>query len=91
MRAMRRLVLVAATTFVGLMLAAPAAFALGGEGLLGETTDSTITYAGFILIVGFPLFVGLASLLQWRLEKRKHARWDAQKAREQSAEWRKGW
>jgi len=37
------------------------------------------------------VFVGLASLLQWHLEKRKHARYDAQKAREQSADWRGGW
>jgi hypothetical protein len=91
MPAMRRLLIATAATFAGLMLVTPAAFAVGGEGLLGETTDSTVTWMGFILIVAFPLFVGFASLLQWRLDKRKHARYDAEKARERSAEWRKGW
>ncbi len=38
-------------------LAAPAYAAKGGEGLYGKTTDKTITYAGFILIVGFTLLV----------------------------------
>jgi len=91
MRAMRRLLLSTAATIVGLLVVAPSAFAVGGEGLLGETTDTTITWAGLALIIFFPVFVGLASLLQWHLEKRKHARYDAQKAREQSADWRGGW
>jgi membrane protease YdiL (CAAX protease family) len=88
---MRRLTLATAATLVGLLVVTPAAFAVGGEGLLGETGDATVTYAGFILIAFFPIFIGFASLLQWRLEKRKHARDDARKAREQSAEWRGGW
>jgi membrane protein implicated in regulation of membrane protease activity len=91
MPAVRRLVLSTAATCVGLLVVAPAAFAVGGEGLLGETSDATITWAAFILIVFFPLFVSLASLLLWRLEKRKHARDDARKAREKSAEWSGGW
>jgi membrane protease YdiL (CAAX protease family) len=92
MRAMRRLRLATlATTIVALLVLAPSAFALGGEGLLGETNDLDVTMAGFILILFFPLVIGFASLLQWRLEKRKHARDDARKAREQSAEWRGGW
>ena len=53
---------------------APAALAHdGGEGLWGETNDKVITNAGFILIAFFPLFVLFASLLQWRLDKRKDA------------------
>lgn len=88
---MRRLTIATAATLLGLLVVTPAAFAVGGEGLLGETSDSTVTFAGFILIVFFPLFIGFASLLQWRLEKRKHARDDARKARESSAEWRGGW
>jgi fatty acid desaturase len=88
---MRRLTLATAATLLGLLVVTPAAFAVGGEGLLGETSDSTITFMGFILIVFFPVFIGFASLLQWHLEKRKHARDDARKAREQSAEWRGGW
>jgi hypothetical protein len=88
---MRRLTLATAATLLGLLVVTPAAFAVGGEGLLGETSDSTITFMGFILIVFFPVFIGFASLLQWHLEKRKHARDDARKAREKSAEWRGGW
>jgi hypothetical protein len=88
---MRRLLISTAATLAGLLVVAPAAFAVGGEGLLGQTSDSTVTWAGLALIVFFPVFVGLASLLQWHLEKRKHARYEAQKAREQSADWRGGW
>jgi hypothetical protein len=88
----RRLLLLTSTTVIGLALAAPAALAgVGGEGLLGETNDATVTEAGFILIIFFPLFIGFASLLQAHLEKRKHARDDARVAREHSADWRGGW
>jgi fatty acid desaturase len=91
MRAMRRLIFATAATLAALLLVTPAAFAVGGEGLLGETSDATVTFAGFILIVSFPVFITLASILQAHLEKRKHARDDARKARERSAEWRGGW
>ncbi|HUB76108.1 MAG TPA: hypothetical protein VL977_03580 [Solirubrobacteraceae bacterium] len=89
---MRRLTLAAAaTTALGVLMLAPPAFAVGGEGLLGETSDLTVTLGGLILIGFFILVVCLGSLVQWRLEERKHARDDARKAREQSAEWRGGW
>jgi hypothetical protein len=91
MPAMRRLLLATAATLSALLVVAPGALAVGGEGLLGETSDSTVTWTGFILILGFPIFVTLASVLQGHLEKRKHARDDARKARENSAEWRGGW
>jgi hypothetical protein len=71
---------------------APAALAHdGGEGLWGETNDKVITNAGFILIAFFPTFILLASLLQWRLEKRKEARLKAAKARKARADVRGGW
>jgi hypothetical protein len=71
---------------------APAALAHdGGEGLWGETNDKVITNAGFILIAFFPTFILLASLLQWRLEKRKDARLKAKKARAERADVRGGW
>jgi hypothetical protein len=63
----------------------------GGEGLWGETNDKVITNAGFILIAFFPAFILLASLLQWRLEKRKDARMKAKKARAERADVRGGW
>ena len=50
-----------------------------------------MTAAGFILIAVFPLFIFFASMIQGRLEKRKHARLDAAKARAKSAEWQRGW
>ena len=71
---------------------APAALAHdGGEGLWGETNDKVITNAGFILIAFFPLFVLFASLLQWRLDKRKEARKKSAKARVARADVRGGW
>jgi hypothetical protein len=91
MRAMRRLILATTATLAALLLVTPAAFAVGGEGLLGETSDATVTWAGFMLIISFPVFITLASVLQAHLEKRKHERDDARKAREKSAEWRGGW
>jgi uncharacterized membrane protein YphA (DoxX/SURF4 family) len=75
-----------------LAVTAPAALAHdGGEGLWGETNDKVITNAGFILIAFFPLFVLFASLLQWRLDKRKEARKRAAKERVARADLRGGW
>jgi hypothetical protein len=76
------------------VLAATAPTALahdGGEGLWGETNDKVVTNAGFILIAFFPAFILLASLLQWRLDKRKEARKKAAKARAARADVRGGW
>jgi hypothetical protein len=57
-----------------LVAAAPVLAHDNGEGWYGETNDRVVTNAGFILIVFFPLFILLISLLQWRLEKRKDLR-----------------
>ena len=62
-----------------------------GEGWYGESNDLAVTQAGFILIAGFPLIILLASLLQWRLDKRKDARKAAAKARLARADARGGW
>jgi hypothetical protein len=79
-------------TLALLAMSAPAALAHdGGEGLWGETNDKVITNAGFILIAFFPLFILFASLLQWRLDKRKEARKKAAKARAARADVRGGW
>jgi hypothetical protein len=75
-----------------LLATAPAALAHdGGEGWWGETNDKVITNAGFILIAFFPLFILFASLLQWKLDKRKEARKRAAKARVGRADVRGGW
>ena len=80
------------TTVALLLLTAPAALAHDqGQGWYGETTDKIITNAGFILIIFFPLFILLASLLQWKLDKRKDARKRASKARATSHRWQGGW
>ena len=89
---MRRLLAtLLASTFLLLALA-PAALAYNdGRGFYGATNDKVVTNAGFILIIFFPTFVLLMSLLQWRLEKRKDARKAAQKAHVGDARWRGGW
>jgi hypothetical protein len=77
-----------------LALTAPAAMAAGhdgGEGLWGETDDKVITNAGFFLIAFFPLLVLVASLIQWKLDKRKDRRKAAAKARRARADVRGGW
>ena len=75
--------LIAVTTL--LVVAAPVLAHDNGEGWYGETNDRVITNAGFILIIFFPLFIFVMSLLQWRLEKRKDRRKLADKRRAQSA------
>jgi membrane protease YdiL (CAAX protease family) len=78
---------------VALLVLAPDALAraTGGQGWYGETTDRTITYAMFLVIIFFPTIIVLFSLLQWRLDRRKHARMDAARRRAASADWRGGW
>lgn len=86
--------MIALTTFGLLLLTfAPAAFARddGGQGWFGETTDQNITNVMFITIAFFPAVILILSLIQWRLDKRKHARLDAARARERNADWRGGW
>ncbi len=90
---MKRLLAALPVTAVALLVLAPAAVAHdGGEGWWGETNDKVVTNAGFILIVFFPLFVFLMSMLQGRLEKRKERRKKVHKelAGEQQT-WRGGW
>ena len=89
---MRRLSLSLFTALVSLALLAPAAMAHdGGEGWWGETNDKIVTNAGFILIIAFPVFVTLMTVLQSRLEKRKDMRKAAAKARAGRTQWRGGW
>jgi hypothetical protein len=90
----RRRFFIALTTFViALLTLAPDAFARydGGQGWYGETTDPEITTAMFIVIAFFPTVILVFSLIQWQLDKRKHARMDADKARQANVDWRGGW
>ena len=75
-----------------LALAAPVALAQNsGEGAYGETDDKVVTYAGFILIIFFPVLVLCFSLLQGKLEKRKKDRMKAAKASGGDDRWKQGW
>ena len=67
--------------------------AYGGEGWYGETSDKTITYAMYLVIIFFPDHHRcVLSLIQWRLDKRKYARMDAAKRRRAAnVDWRGGW
>lgn len=67
----------AAALIAGLMmllLVVPAAFAENGVGLAGPTTDKTVTFFCFGVILFFALLVIVMSLIQGRLEKRKEMR-----------------
>jgi preprotein translocase subunit SecG len=78
---------------VTLLALAPTALArsTGGEGWYGETTDQSVTNVMFITIAFFPVLIIVLSLIQSRLDKRKHARMDAAKRRAANADWRGGW
>jgi hypothetical protein len=79
---------------VTLLTFAPTALASsdsGGQGWYGETTDSVITNAMFLVILFFPTVITIFSIIQWRLNKRAHARMDAAKRRASNADWRGGW
>jgi multisubunit Na+/H+ antiporter MnhB subunit len=92
---MRRARIIAAlltASFALLVLAAPAlAASHSGEGWYGETNDVNITNAMFLTIIFFPTIIVVLSLIQWRLDKRKHARMAAEKRRAANADWRGGW
>ncbi len=91
----RTRILIALTTFVGTLLAsatpALANMANGGQGWAGETTDKQVTMVMFAAIVFFPVVIIVFSLLQSWLDRRHHAREDAERARAVSPEWRGGW
>jgi hypothetical protein len=62
-----------------------------GRGFYGPTDDQVVTNAGFILIIFFPLFVFVMSMLQRALDKRKQARKAAREEQLGHAHWRGGW
>ena len=87
----QRLATVLLATLSLLLVFASSAFAAGGQGWYGETTDQAITTAMFLVILFFPALILVFSVIQWWLDKRKHAKMDAAKARSVSADWRGGW
>jgi hypothetical protein len=91
-RRARLILLLAGTLLVALALA-PAALAHSGDGQgwFGEANDRAITNVMFATIAFFPTIIIIFSLIQWRLEKRKHERLEAAKRRAASVDWRGGW
>jgi len=89
----RRALLTLAHSALVLLVLAPSALATDndGRGFYGATDDKVVTIAGFILIVFFPTFALLASLLQKRLEKRKDARVAAHRSHAADERWHGGW
>jgi hypothetical protein len=91
---MRRLSVALLLLVLVLTLAlAPAALAHNdGRGFYGATDDKVVTWAGFILIAFFPLFVFAMSMLQRLLDRRKEARKAARTSQlGNAAHWRGGW
>jgi hypothetical protein len=89
----RRFIAAIVFVSVALMALAPTALAAAqdGQGWYGETNDKVITNAMFLVIIFFPTIIVIFSLIQWRLDKRKHAKIDAAKRRAANADWRGGW
>jgi membrane protease YdiL (CAAX protease family) len=90
-RGVKRTIVMTALFFAVMAPVALAGEHDGGEGLWGETNDQVVTYAGFILIVGFPILILILTLIQQRLERRKDRRLAAAKAREARVDERGGW
>jgi hypothetical protein len=91
---MRRRLLMSLLPLVllALLALAPAAQAYNdGRGFYGATNDKVVVDAGFILIIFFPAFVFVMSMLQRHLERRKNERKAAHKAQLGNAQWRGGW
>ena len=88
-----RIVTALVTASVTLLTLAPPAFATShsGEGWYGETNDVNITNAMFLTIIFFPTIIIIFTLIQWRLDKRRHTRLEAAKRRAANADWRGGW
>jgi fatty acid desaturase len=90
MRAARVIAALSASV-AALLLCAPTAFAAAGQGWFGETDDKAVTTVMFLTIAFFAVVVTVFSLIQMRLDKRKHARLEAEKRRAVNADWRGGW
>ena len=71
---MKRTVAALLSIWALLLVTAPAALADEGVGLAGPTTDKTVTFFCFGVIIFFAALVIVLSLIQGRLEKRKEQR-----------------
>jgi hypothetical protein len=88
---LRRLLTTLTTSALMLLVLAPAALAENdGRGFYGATNDKVVTNAGFIVIIFFPTFVFVMSMIQRQLEKRKAAG-KAAKKQLRGIKWDGGW
>ena len=89
----RRRALIVGWVAWAMLVAAPNALAIthGGQGLYGATNALLITKVMFFLLLFFPAIIVLFSIIQSKLDHRKHARMDAAKRRTTAEEWKGGW
>jgi hypothetical protein len=73
-RPIARICALAVLVTVSMLVAAPVALADNGVGLMGPTTDKTVTFFCFGVIGFFALLPIVLTLIQSRLEKRKEQR-----------------
>ncbi len=88
-----RIALIGSAVALTMLAVCPSAFAVthGGEGLFGPTNDAQITNTMFLVMGFFIVVIVVFSMIQSRIEHRKHARIDAAKRRASSEEWKGGW
>jgi len=70
----KRTVAALLTIWAMMLVVAPAALAENGVGLMGPTTDKTVTFFCFGVIAFFAALPIVLSLIQGKLEKRKEQR-----------------
>ena len=71
MRRVQRLLLLAFSSAVSMLVAAPLALAADGVGLWGRTDDKVVTYFSFAVMAFFTVLVIALTIIQSRLESRK--------------------
>lgn len=88
----RLLTMLVPLALFAVLVLAPAASAYNdGRGFYGATDDKAVTDAGFIIILFFPTFVFVMSMIQRHLDRRKEARKAAHKALMANGHLRGGW
>jgi hypothetical protein len=92
MRRLRFLVTLIVGALALLIFADPAlAVTHSGQGLYGPTDDVTITNMMFFLILFFPGLILVLTLFQGFLDRRKHHKWEREKAAAAANPDRGGW
>jgi uncharacterized membrane protein len=88
-----RITVIGSAVVLTMLVLCPSALAVthSGQGLYGPTNDLEITNAMFIVMGLFVSVIVVFSLIQARLDHRKHARQDAAKRRASAEEWKGGW